>query len=646
MIIIYAPEIKRLVDMGVAYAKGETELANLIEVRTTALKFSEQAKERFVNVTKSRIREEESEKMHAVLLENLERRTTLLRSLDEVLENEDTELLITFIKKIEDVSFDIFGIGLAFRDKQAAMDKMSPMPAFDDFIKFAIAVKEDHYVPGELRERLSGIKSHREALENDLKRFKMFYPDEGEIINKFTSGLEQLDKGLAEVQAFITNKNKSILQSGLEKIGESSKTIQEALNEITKARKEKGLSPNPIIDDFLQSVQLAKTGKMPLGDFLKEVDAIKNFVVNLFMSMEEMKYDTPVNATVEKKYSKKFKELKKNLDGLISKARMTSPVLPNFNNISKGIGENLTKLVDLHIEYMKEATKRKDLTSVPALSDLQQAIVGVYKDVVTYTILESQLLNNVTKFQSLYTRMKRLPDGVEELEKLKQGLGRMLEALSVTSSFFTDYDKNRLAIGLETLEDAFGYIANAEEVIATHEQKGVAIQCIKCGFKNSPDEIGCIKCGSDLPEQADAGPDSFEVVLGEHGATIVRDAAFIMKEVEILENLIHSQEAGEAIDEALRVFIEEFTRKINMTLKKNEILILPIVAGNPNDRLLTDHYHAFNAAMERFRKSANEVSLYLIYKDPQYLRSGLHFLKEAQGNMVRVMEEMRRQGAM
>ena len=623
-----------------AYSQDNMERDELKEISNEALKFSQTALERFVHRTRSRIHDPKSDEVFAILLDNLQRRINMIKSMDEILSQNDTELFITMLNKLEDVSFDIFGIGFTFGKMMDEAPKLSPLPVFDDFLKLVRNVIDGHEEPEQLSNRMEFISNSARSLTVDKQRFAIYYPGQSQVSASFQTAIEQLDKGLTTIKTSGESGDRALLPDALKLVVEATKTIDANLKQIAQIRKSHGKSSNSVVDDFLHGTEGFARGLLTREQFQQELGRINDYAGMLFSATEDFRQDNLVNVETDQEFTNKFDQQKSQLSSLVQKIASSAPTSPEFLSDANKLAGGIQELIKTQQEYVKIAARRVDMTSIPTMAELQQAIVGVYRDVVTFTTLENLLIQTMRRFQSLYQRLKKLPEGVEELDELKKALARMLEGLSVTSSFFLARDRSRLSKGLGILEGSYRKISIAEETIARFEQMGTAKECVSCGFRNLPDAPLCRKCGKQLPTSAAADLDRFEMVAEEHGATMIRSASFVMREVEILENLIRAMEKGEEVGEAIRAFIEVFTVKINETLKRNEFLILPIVQSNPDDPYLPAFYDNFMSTMELFRQSANEISLFLIFRNVEHLRKGLSMLRQAQQEMVELTDQM------
>ncbi len=640
MIIVYAPQIKRLIDAGVAYSQDNLEQEELQQIRDQALDFSQKALDRFLHRTRSRVHDQVTDEIFAILLENLQRRISTIKAMDEILSQGDTELFITMLKKVEDISFDIFGIGITFAEKLKEFPQLSPLPVFDDFLKLIQNIIDGHEEPYHIGKRMEFIKNSAQSLAVDHARFTTYYPDETRLGRDFQTALEQLEKALLTIRDAGESGDISPLAEAVTQASEATTAIDGYLKEISQIRTSRGKSSNSVVDDFLHVAEGYSAGRFTQEQFMEELRRIDDYAGMLFSSIDDFRNDNLVNISTDEEFTAIFSRQKSELSALIQKISAIHPNFPDFSTNTRQLADGIQSLLKNQQEYVKKAAQRVDMTSMPSMSELQQAIVGVYRDVVTFTTLENLLILTMQRFQSLYQRLKKLPEGVDQLDDLKKSLARMLEGLSVTSSFFLSHDRTRLSKGLEILESNYDKIAAAEEMIANYEQIGTAKECVSCGFRNLPDAPGCKKCGAKLPDAAPPGLDRFEMVAEEHGATMIRSASFVMREVEILENLIRALEKGEDVGEAVRAFIEVFTIKINETLMRNEFLILPIVEANPEDQYLAVYYDNFVSTMELFRQAANEVSLFLIFRNVEHLRKGLSQVKQAQHEMAELTEHL------
>lgn len=639
MIIIYAPPIKDFIDTVVAYSRGNVNLEDLEKARDKALDFSQKALGRFLFFSKSRVREPEAEEIYRQLRENLERRVNLLKGIDEVLQTEDSELLIKYLKKIEDVSFEVFGLGIAYREKQNSFVKLSPIPFFDEFLKLATAVNNDEEIPQALLDRMPLVIGRKEALEDDYRRLEKFYPEETDLLKNFRKLLDNLELGIGAIYSFTETGDKKHLMSGIRIISVISAEIYNLLLLIDETRNDKGFSSNPYLDYFLRAAKLAATSSLSQQEFQNEIKIFREYISEFFNILGEFKRDFVINLTVEKKFAPKFEDKKEKIENLISKLENIPPTAPNFGSIIKQIGIEMEELLKIRQEYGSLATQRADIRSFPEMADLQEAVMGVYKGVVTYTTLEEILLKNINRFQSLLTRVNRLPED-EKTTKIKQDLDRALAGISTITSFFGNYDRTRLAAGLEMLEKSAKPLEKAEEIIASYEKKGTAAVCPRCSFRNTPGRSTCTKCGTTLPVDSREEPDKFEVVVSESGTTLVAESGFKMREIETLEKLIQSIQSGEDVEEPIRQYIQEFTRKINATLQKHERFIKPIVEKYPENAHLQELSSAFHGSLESFRSAANEVSLYLIYHDVEFLKRGKDLLLRSQKKLQKTLEDL------
>lgn len=641
MIIIYAPAIKTLVDTIIAYTRETTDMEEVRKAKEEALKFSREALARFLFQSKSRVREAESEKIYRKLVENMQIRIDKVQSVEAILETKNPDIIIRALQAIEDVSFEIFDRGVAFQNLQDSFKKLSPLPFYDDFLKLAVAVNNDWQDYRALRERIPFVMQRLEALEDDYKRLSRFYAEETDLIKNFQRLLKDLEMGIGAIFTYTETRDKKDLMSGIRIISVITSEIYNVLLLIDATRREKGFSPIPQVDEFIRAAKMLKLGAVSDKVFTGELHNLKKYLDEIYIQLNDFKRNMMVNLSVEKEYEPKFQEKYNHISGLLTKAGESQPQSAQFKDIVRDIGAGFEELFNMRLDYGEKATMRKDLSAIISLGELQEAVVGVYQGVVTYTTLEEMLIRNIQRFQALIRRIRRLPRD-NKTDDLETKVQKMLEALHGLTSFFVEFNPAVLSSGMEMVEAALEGVLDAEDKIAAMEQEGGTIKCVKCGADNQRGELNCFKCSAQLPVVMQSDATGFEALETDTGQALIRDGKFKMPEIMELEEIIRQAEKGEKVDDQLNTFITTFTGKLKGAKAQVKAFIQPAIDRNPNDQDLQQGSIQFKAALLRFEKAFGEISLYLIYHHVRYLEKGYHLLLSAQENFVVIMNEVNR----
>lgn len=640
MIIMYAPQIKHLIDMAVSVSMGQNTKEELREARENALQFNYQTKAEFLYFSKSKVQDEEVQKIYDEIIENINLRENLLIGIDEYFENSDNDILLNLIRKIEDVSFNLYGLGIRFNELGDSFIKLSPLPFIDDFLKVAVNVNNGLLDASALTEKIPLIIRRKETMEEDFNEFSKFYPEENDLIRDFRKSLDDLELGIGAIYNYTENKNREDLMTGIRILSIISTELEEVFALIDSTREHKGFSLNPYVDYFMRSAKMAQEGTISSSDFIEGCRRLKFYLDDFFTEFDQFKTDFLIYPSIEEKFTPDFDKYHKALEEDITRITDIEFNNPEFSKTIKIIGGNFENLIQLRQTYYEAVLKRKDLSFDPELSDLQQAIIGVYNEVVPMITLNKLLISQMSRFHSLKLRVSKIPSNIK-VEEISRSISLIIEGLNEIDKYFEDKNIFYLANGIEIIEDTAEEVKNVEDEIAQLEWEKDMVPCIRCGFKNPSGTRFCKNCSTVLP--ATHGMQSLseiEVLEGELGMSITGDRKIEMEEIKLLEKIIIDIETGTAGDEEVQEFIRSFSKKLSTALEYHKKRMDPILKKNPDDQLLKEKYDEFRSGLGLFQDAIEEISHYLINKDIIYIENGYHKMIESLLNFEIIIDNI------
>jgi hypothetical protein len=638
MLGVFPPAISTAIDCILGYAGGTLQAGAVQDAITSALQWNRRARAIYDYwKTSAPLKDAEI----ASIMERIERyfaaREETLRDMAADCAQENAHALVDKVKDLKESSIALTDLTLALRKQNRQKDVYSPVPTVDDLIKTGINVYTEAYPPDALKVKIPTVIALKKEYDLDVSLFEKYFPDETALIEKLKQDLYYLEQSIGAVYSFIESGDRGDLLTGLKALGIASTQMARDLLETQQVRKSKGLSSNPIIDEFLKDALARSQGELSDEDFERSFQGMRSYVQNTWGDMQRFFRDFFVRRAVGEKYYALFAEQVRTLEETLEALRRTQS-----KDLLDKLGSTFEKLLDTRQSFYKDALVEKELSKDLDIEELRDIMKAVKDGVLHTGALQEKLIKVSKRAAEAVRKLEFLPE-YDELKGLKEILVGQQKAYEAIGFWFADRNPLRLLAGIEEMENNFEAYLDGEAKIESWMKYVNWVVCGNCGHSNFPDERACTECRTPLPEPGRYQDGYLDLRMTKDDEVyLAGDASGVSSEGLRLKKTVEGYFNGDISAGQLKEYLDYLQRKVNSIKCQFVQRVLPSIRQNPGDRTLQEMGEEFHNIFVSFEQSLEDMFAYFSDNDPVRLKEGMQAMLHSDHALLCLNQEAMR----